>query len=147
LGPLFSFDNLEFDFLTFLQGAKALTCDVAVMDEDVGLFVPGNKAITFGIAEPLDPAGYPHETSSSKILLVVGRSVAPQKNKGHDHKAFFPFRKGLRACLEPAYYINFIGLNTFVKQFVVRGFRGASILEDFVDKMISEAFYKILQYK
>jgi hypothetical protein len=58
--------NLEFDFLTLLQGAKALARDVTVVDEDIGAIVPGNKAVALGIAEPSDRAFYPPGTSTSK---------------------------------------------------------------------------------
>ena len=46
-------DYLEFHQLIFLQRAKALFLDSAVVHEDIRAVFPGNKPKTFGIVKPL----------------------------------------------------------------------------------------------
>jgi hypothetical protein len=54
LRSLFSFHYFKFHFLSFFQGAKPLSRDVAVMYEDIGTILPGDEPIPLGITEPLD---------------------------------------------------------------------------------------------
>jgi hypothetical protein len=60
LGTLLPLDHFELDFLAFFQALEAFTRDVAVVHEDIGTIGLGNKAVTFGITEPLDLASYSH---------------------------------------------------------------------------------------
>jgi hypothetical protein len=79
LGTFVPFHNIEFDFLTFLQAAKSLARNVAVMDKDISPIFLGNKSVSLGTAEPFDLASYSHETVTSKNLPVSGRGGAGKK--------------------------------------------------------------------
>jgi len=48
-----SFVDVEFDWVTFLQGAIAVADDAGIMNKDVGAVLASNKSITFRIVEPL----------------------------------------------------------------------------------------------
>jgi hypothetical protein len=96
LRALCPFDNLEFDFLTLFQGAKAFARDGTVVDEDIRPVGLGNKSIAFGIAEPFDRAFYPHGTLPSQKSCPASAGALPKKNKRNDRKAFLS-GKGLQA--------------------------------------------------
>jgi hypothetical protein len=98
LGP---FHNLEFDFLTLFEGAKAFARDVTVVDEDVRPVGLGNKSIAFGIAEPFDRAFYPHGTSPSPKSCPASAGALPKKRettgKRFSHgKAYRPLRQRIK---------------------------------------------------
>jgi hypothetical protein len=71
LGAFGALDHLEFHFLVFAQGAKALAHDGAVMYEDIGAVVPGDEAITLGIVKPFYFAGFLHGATSILVLLIM----------------------------------------------------------------------------
>jgi len=55
VGCLWAFgalDDLEFDGVSFLQGAIALSGDAGIMNKDIGTIVASNEAVPLGIVEP-----------------------------------------------------------------------------------------------
>ncbi len=47
-----SLHNLEFDHISFLQSAVAVSNDGRVVDEDIGPIVTPDKTVTFRVIEP-----------------------------------------------------------------------------------------------
>jgi hypothetical protein len=77
-GTLWPCHHLEFDLLGFRPGAKALARVVTWEDEALGPLIRGKKIAALGVAEPGDPASYPHGTSISNNP-AQGRFTRRQK--------------------------------------------------------------------
>jgi hypothetical protein len=77
LGAFFSLNHFEFHFLPFFQALEAFTLDVAVVHEDIGAIVLGNKSVALGITEPFDFASNfhscPPKISRQKIGGTTGK--------------------------------------------------------------------------
>jgi hypothetical protein len=63
-----TFDYLELHFLVFAQRVEAFALDGAVMYEDIGAVVPGDKAKSLGIIKPFYRTSFLHDETSFLML-------------------------------------------------------------------------------
>jgi hypothetical protein len=84
LQALGTLDNVELYALAFIQIAKAIALDRAVVDKDVVAFFPRDESITLGPIEPLDGSRY----SLGHVLPLIDdvrrkvpELVLPQKKR------------------------------------------------------------------
>jgi hypothetical protein len=76
-------DYLKLHCLVFAQGAEALALDGAVMHEDIGAAIPGDKAKALGIIKPFYRTSFLHGKTSFLMLQRYTR----QKSRAHSSQA------------------------------------------------------------
>jgi hypothetical protein len=69
--------DIEFDSLTLVERAKALTYDASMVDKHVPLVaIAGDESIALGVAEPLDSSLFFFIHDCKYIMLSFGRQVS-----------------------------------------------------------------------